>query len=201
MKHVSLYTKVLTIGVCLILTQLGCSPQKSGDTTSDQDTSKTQQMKKAKTKVTDRVPQGKIKAGDMIRSFVAKSHTGTVVDSDDYKGKIILIDFWATWCRPCHAELPHLGKLVKDFGESTNFAIIGVSLDKNAKPIDAFIEKYGLNYPHVFDGKAWQNDVAKLYGVNSIPFTVIVKEDGQVHRIGMRGKELVEEIRKLVKKD
>ena len=139
----------------------------------------------------------KITAGEDIRDFKAKTVDGKFVHLMDYKDRIILLDFWATWCRPCQFELPGMSKIWEEFGGKNNFALIGVSLDKNADAVRKTTEKHKLNYPNVFDGKMWRNEVAQLYGVNSIPFTVLIK-DGKVYKIGLRGEALLKEIRSLM---
>lgn len=133
--------------------------------------------------------------------FEAKTYDGKTINLKDYQGKIVLLDFWATWCRPCHTEFPHLAKLADTYGGAKNFAIIGVSLDKTPDSVKTFVEKYKLNYPHVYDGQGWNNAVAKLYGVRSIPHTVIIDKNGNIVQRGLRGDMLVKTIEKMINED
>lgn len=141
-----------------------------------------------------------IRQGESMRPFKATTFDGKTISLEEYKGKVVLMDFWATWCRPCLGEVPHLSKLAKEYKDSKNFAIIGVSLDRDKQRLADFIEKNHLDYPHIFDGNGWKNKVARLYGVTRIPFTVLIDEKGKVIATGLRGSALVDKIHELVKK-
>ncbi len=138
--------------------------------------------------------------GEPARNFTAQTFDGKTIQLSDYKGKYVLLDFWATWCRPCQAEFPFLSDLVNRYKDSDKIAIIGVSLDKEKEQITEFVQKYNLNYPHIFDGKAWENEVGQLYGVTSIPFAVLIGPDGNIVATGLRGTKLTETIDTLFKK-
>lgn len=140
-----------------------------------------------------------IQVGQDARLFQAKTFDGKEFNLADYKGKYVLLDFWATWCRPCQAELPFLGKLATQYKDSDKFAIIGISLDSDANKIPPFVQKYGINYPHVFDGKVWHSGIAQMYGVSSIPFTVLIDPQMKVTHVGLRGEKLIQTIETLVK--
>ncbi len=140
-----------------------------------------------------------LKIGEPAPLFSAKTYDGKTVNLKDYRGKVVLLDFWATWCRPCVHEMPTMKKIWTEFGKSPKFGMIGISLDRDGKAVEKFVRDKGITYPHVFDGKAWKNETAKLYGVRSIPFTVIIDAKGNVVKIGLRGKRLLEEIRRLLK--
>jgi peroxiredoxin len=140
----------------------------------------------------------RINVGDDARSFQAKTFDGKDINLEDYKGKIILLDFWATWCRPCMAEMPYISKIAGTYKDSKDFAIIGISLDRDVEAVKSYVSKNGLTYPHVFDGKDWKSAVAQQYGVFQIPFTVLIGKDSKVLKVGLRGEELVSEIGKVV---
>ncbi len=135
----------------------------------------------------------KIQKGEKMRDFTARTVGGEEITFSEFqKDKYVLIDFWATWCRPCLREIPHLQEALKKHGDKSNFAILGVSLDKDAERVKNFVEKNKLNYPHLFDGKMWQNEVSMLYGVNAIPFTVLIDPEGKVIAVNLRGPGLTE---------
>ncbi len=95
------------------------------------------------------------------------------------KGKYVLLDFWASWCGPCRAELPYVKRLVEKHGSNENFSLIGISLDRGEAPMKEFISKNEMNWMNVYDGSGGQ--IASQYGVVSIPFTVLIDPEGKRH--------------------
>lgn len=131
-------------------------------------------------------------------SFTLKDLAGNNVSLSDYKGKVVFVNFWATWCPPCRAEIPHFVELVEKYGED-GFAILGISVDdpKDYKKIPDFKERFKINYPILLsDGK-----VASDYGgIRSIPTTFVVDRDGKElgKIVGTRSKARFEQIVKQV---
>lgn len=143
----------------------------------------------------DRETEG-IQVGSKSINFKSGTYNEKDISLDQYTGRVVLLDFWATWCKPCIREMATVKKIQDDFGANKQFALIGVSLDKDAGAVAKFVKKYDLDYPHVFDGKMWKNEVAGLYGVRRIPYTVVIGKDGKVIATELRGKELYDFIAK-----
>lgn len=121
--------------------------------------------------------------------FALNDTTGNPISISSFQGKILLIDFWASWCRPCRIENPNVVKLYNDYKDK-GFEIIGVSFDENrSKWIDA-IHQDQLTWPHVSDLKGWSSAAGKLYAVNSIPATVLLDREGNIVAKNLRGDAL-----------
>lgn len=124
---------------------------------------------------------------------------GKKVDIKDYKGKVVLVDFWATWCGPCIAELPNVLRTYEKFHDK-GFEIIGISLDQRKERLEAFVAEKKMNWPHYFDGKGWENEISRKFGIDSIPATFLVDKEGKVARLDLRGDALEKAVEELLKK-
>jgi peroxiredoxin len=124
---------------------------------------------------------------------------GKKVDIADYKGKVVLVDFWATWCGPCIAELPNVMKTYEKFHDK-GFEIIGISLDQRKERLEAFIAEKKMTWPQQFDGKGWENEVSRKFGIDSIPATFLVDKEGKVARLDLRGDALEKAVEELLNK-
>jgi thiol-disulfide isomerase/thioredoxin len=133
--------------------------------------------------------------GKKITPFKATRTDGTTVNFPaDYKGKVVMLDFWATWCGPCMMEVPGLVKGYNEF-HPKGLEILGISLDQaNAgEKVKSVTADKGMTWPQVYDGKYWKAEVADLYGINSIPAAFLVDGDtGEVLAAGnsLRGESL-----------
>ena len=107
---------------------------------------------------------------------------GKDVDLSKLRGKVVLLDFWATWCGPCMAKLPEILALQKKFRDK-DFQLIGISLDQDKAALEETLKTKGMDWPQYFDGKGWQNDIAARFGVQSIPAAWIVDKQGLVHEV------------------
>ncbi|MCK5856675.1 MAG: AhpC/TSA family protein [Bacteroidales bacterium] len=105
------------------------------------------------------------------------------------RGKVVLIDFWASWCGPCRRANPHVVKLYEKYHDK-GFDILGVSLDKDKAKWVKAIASDGLVWPQVSDLKYWQSEAGRAYGVGSIPHTVLIDKEGKIIAIGLRGATL-----------
>src|SRR5262249_11289863 len=117
-----------------------------------------------------------LQAGGDVVYFDAGTTDGKAVQvPDDYKGKIVLLHFWATWCPPCREVVPD-GVQVYNKYHSQGFEVLGISLDQpnEEKALAAFTRQYGMTWPQVYDGGFWKAEVAALYDIHSIPHTILV---------------------------
>ncbi|MBK1855934.1 TlpA family protein disulfide reductase [Verrucomicrobiaceae bacterium 5K15] len=116
---------------------------------------------------------------------------GEEIDLAAMKGKVVLIDFWATWCGPCIAELPHVMKTYEKYHEQ-GFEVIGISLDKKSDraKLEAFIEKRKMPWPQHFEEEQSGNRFAIEYGITSIPATFLIGKDGTIVATNLRGEAL-----------
>jgi tetratricopeptide (TPR) repeat protein len=133
------------------------------------------------------------------RGFKVKSATGDELSLETFKGKVVLLDFWAVWCGPCRVDMPEVRKIWKKYS-GDQFVIIGVNLDSNRTTFEGYVKQEGLTWPHYYDGLRWDNKIARLYGVTSIPHTVLIDQEGIIRGVGLRGGGLSSKIGQLLKK-
>lgn len=140
-----------------------------------------------------------IQVGNTMPSFSQADTSGKMISSDEFRGKYLLIDFWASWCGPCRRENPNVVAMYNELHDKgPGFEILGVSLDESKENWIQAIEADGLTWPHVSDLKGWSNEVAGQYGINSIPHTVLVDPDGKIIAHKLRGDELRSKLESLL---
>jgi peroxiredoxin len=127
--------------------------------------------------------------GAKFPDFDEKDLEGKPLSVANYKGKVVLIDFWATWCPPCVAELPNVQKAYETHHKD-GFEIIGISLDQDEKKLKSFIKEKNMPWPQYFDGKGWGSKLAGKYGVTSIPATFLLDREGKIIGTDLRGPDL-----------
>jgi peroxiredoxin len=128
--------------------------------------------------------------------LVGPTPEGQTLALSELKGKIVLIDFWASWCGPCRRENPNVVANYTKYKEK-GFEILGVSLDKNADAWKKAIADDGLTWKHISDLKGWSSDHARLYSVNSIPQTLLLDKEGKIIQRNLRGEQLTAKLEEL----
>lgn len=137
--------------------------------------------------------------GQMFQDMPCITTDGKKVRLSDYvgKGKFVLLDFWASWCGPCMAEVPNVKKVYEKF-HAKGFEVIGISLDEKKEAWTNAIAKHDLNWLHVSSLKGWKCPVAALYSVTGIPATFLLDPEGKIIARNLRGEELMKEVAKVL---
>ena len=142
----------------------------------------------------------KTAVGQKFTDFEMPTPDGKTLKLSDViaKNKYTLIDFWASWCGPCRREMPNVVAAYKEFHKK-GFGIVGVSLDSKEEDWKKAIKDLNMTWDHMSDLKYWQCEGAALYGVNSIPATVLVAQDGTIVERNLRGEAIAEKLKELLK--
>ncbi len=136
--------------------------------------------------------------GKVAPDFTMKDVDGKDVSLKEFRGKYVLLDFWASWCTPCRKENPNVVKAYEKF-KNKNFTILGISLDQNKQRWLDAIEKDKLTWKNVSDLKGWRNAVSQIYGVMSIPQNFLLDEKGVIIAKNLRGEDLEDKLKEVLK--
>ena len=152
------------------------------------------------TKELDEVIANKeFKVGCEAPDFNIKDMDGKEIALKNYKGKYVLLDFWASWCGPCRREMPNLVKLYKEC-KNKDFEIIGISLDQKEADWKKAVKTLGMTWPQGCDFLVWQSPVARKYNLSAVPYTVLINPEGRVEALDLRGEELSKTVKSLLNK-
>jgi thiol-disulfide isomerase/thioredoxin len=137
--------------------------------------------------------------GAMAPDLAFTNPDGKTLKLSELRGKVVLLDFWASWCRPCRMENPNVVAAYKKFKDK-GFTIYSVSLDQNGEAWKQAIQQDGLIWPnHVSDLKGWQSEPAHIYGVQGIPAQFLLDKDGKIIAKNLRGEQLEQKLSELLK--
>ncbi len=143
--------------------------------------------------------------GEKVPDIVMNDLKGSTKKLSDLKGQVVLVDFWASWCKPCRKENPGIVKVYNEyknteFKNGQGFTVFSVSLDSKKTAWENAVEKDGLVWDnHVSDLKGWKNDAAKLYGIRSLPHSYLIDGEGTIIAVNPRGSQLEKELKKFKK--
>ncbi len=187
-KYIAKYAKTpAAIDAHIVAVQIALenAPRKLADKLANELAKKYPKSRAAKAFLKDTMNQSPYK-GKVFRASL-KTLDGTKLTLPrSLAGKVVVIDFWATWCGPCRTSIPHLKKVYAEY-KSKGVEIIGISLDKNRKALKAYVKGQGLDWPITFSGKGWSDPTARRYDIGSIPSVWVIGRDGKVFSSNARG--------------
>ena len=140
----------------------------------------------------------KVQVGSVAPDFTLPDVDGNLVSLSSFRGKYVLVDFWAAWCPDCRKENPNIVSAWEKY-KNKNFTILGVSLDRNRDQWLAAIEKDKLPWTQVSDLKYWSSEAAVLYCIRWIPMSFLIDPEGKIVAIGLEGEELHNKLEELLK--
>jgi peroxiredoxin len=135
--------------------------------------------------------------GTMAVDFTQNDTANRPVSLSSFKGKYVLVDFWASWCRPCRIENPAVVAAYNEFKDK-NFTVLGVSLDQSRDNWINAIHADNLTWSHVSDLKSWSNEVAQLYKIQGIPANMLLDPNGKIIARNLRGEDLHNKLKQLL---
>lgn len=144
--------------------------------------------------------QGKLIEGNPFPPLEFTDLDGKIHNIKDYRGKVVIIDFWATWCGPCRAATPYLLKVYEKFKDK-GLVIFGISLDTSRKELTDYLEEHKIPWPQYFDGLGWQNKIWRQIGSGGIPLIIVIDQQGIVRHSDISAPELEQAVSRLLTED
>lgn len=138
-----------------------------------------------------------LKVGQLPPDFETESLDGQTIRLSDYKGKVVLLDFWATWCPPCVHEMPSVVAAYNKY-HSQGFEIIGISLDRDKAKLRNFIKDNNVEWIQIFDIDNGDDSIASVYKINAIPTPILIDKEGKIFDKNARGSRLKQGIEELL---
>ena len=147
----------------------------------------------------ERAAQKATAIGQKFTDLTMPSADGKTMSISDYAGKqpLVLVDFWASWCGPCRAEMPYVLKAYQQY-HAKGFEIVGISLDEKKEAWLKAIEQLKLPWPQMSDLKGWQSEACQKYNVKSIPSSVLLDSEGTIVAKDLRGEDLAKKVGELL---
>ncbi|MDR2955482.1 MAG: AhpC/TSA family protein [Prevotella sp.] len=141
--------------------------------------------------------QRKTAVGATYTDLKGKTPDGKDIALSDYigKNKLVLLDFWASWCKPCIEEMPNVMAAYREYHDK-GFEVVGISLDESNDAWKKSVDKLGIPWPQMSDLKGWESYMVETYAVESIPFTILIDSDGKIIAKDLRGNDLTEKVSK-----
>ena len=143
--------------------------------------------------------------GDRIPEIIMTDINGQTKRLSSLQGQVVLVDFWASWCKPCRKENPEIVRIYHkykdaEFDEGKGFTVFSVSLDSKQEAWEKAVAKDGLIWEnHVGDLKGWKNEAAQLYGIRSLPHSYLIDGKGKIIAVNPRGSQLEKQLKKFKK--
>jgi thiol-disulfide isomerase/thioredoxin len=141
--------------------------------------------------------KAQLKIGATVPEIELPNTVDSIVKLSALHGKVVLIDFWASWCAPCRAANPYIQKLYKQY-KAKGFEVFAVSLDVKKEAWLKAIKKDKLTYTHVNENAGWNSKVAEQYYVDQLPTNFLLDKTGKIVAINLEGKELFDKVKSLV---
>ena len=182
----------LSFIVCAMLLTAACQPKAQ--------TASTNTARETTPETTQNEPKEGIDVGCKYVDIALPGIQGNIVRISDYvpKNKLTLVDFWASWCPPCRAEMPTVVKAYTEF-HAKGFEVVGVSLDNNKDAWVKAIDQLKMPWPQMSDLKGWESEGAQKYNVRAIPANVLVDQKGNILAKDLRGDDLLQKVAELLK--